>query len=40
MYPPTTVARMRPMDGSPAISIAATVVSSSSDWTFGLVSWM
>ena len=29
---------MSPTDGSPAISIVQTVVSSSSDWTFGFVS--
>jgi hypothetical protein len=29
---------MSPMDGEPATSIVVTVVSRSSDWTFGLVS--
>jgi hypothetical protein len=31
---------MSPSDGSPATSIVQTVVSSSSDCTFGFVSWM
>ena len=32
------VAMISAIDGVPAISIAETVVSSSSDWTFGFVS--
>ena len=33
-----TVTMTSPIDGSPATYIVVTVVSSSSDWTFGLVS--
>src|SRR3954447_2770742 len=38
-YPPRQVAATRPTDGSPATYMVVIVVSSSSDWTFGLVSW-
>ena len=36
--PPSTVQNTSASDGSPATYIVVTVVSSSSDWTFGLVS--
>jgi hypothetical protein len=36
--PPEAGQRDEPSDGSPATYIVVTVVSSSSDWTFGLVS--
>ena len=36
--PPSTVQKTSASDGSPATYIVVTVVSSSSDWTFGLVS--
>jgi hypothetical protein len=36
--PPRQVRRTSPIEGSPATYIVVTVVSSNSDWTFGLVS--
>ena len=36
--PPRQVRKTRPIEGSPATYIVVIVVSSSSDWTFGLVS--
>jgi hypothetical protein len=36
--PPSTVQKTSWSDGSPATYIVVTVVSSSSDWTFGFVS--
>ena len=36
--PPSTVQKTSASDGSPATYIVVTVVSSSSDWTLGLVS--